>query len=75
MDTTRAMELLKKAYFEFFGEAASWLLYGSLMRLALAVVVAGVTIYVPRVLPKPTGREEDKSAEEEGRIRIRDRFD
>lgn len=75
MDTTREIELLKKAYSEFFGEVASWLLYGSLMLLALAVVVAGVTIYVPRVLPKPMDREEDKPAEEEGRIRICARFD
>jgi hypothetical protein len=75
MDTNREIDLLKQAYSEFFGELAYWLLFASLMLLVLAVVVTCVTIYAPRVLPKPPPRHEPEEPEAAGRIRIRDDFD
>lgn len=75
MDTTREIDLLRQAYSEFFGELAHWLLYVSLMLLVLAIVVAGVTIYAPRVLPKSPPPHEPEEPETGGRVRIRNDFD
>jgi len=72
MDTTREIDLLRQAYSELFGELAHWLLYASLMLLALAVVVAGVTIYAPRVFSKSPPHHEPEEPETGGRVRIRD---